>query len=113
MVESSPSPQQVRVASIALVSRAARRRREDVSLGIVASLVILVIALTFATRGVRFFIPRSTWLVFFGAVFAQRCFSAWNARCPACMKHIGRLVLSANYCPHCGTQFQSSADDAA
>jgi len=113
MVKVSTSPQRAHRDSETIFRLAAeRRRRETASLAILASVVIVVIAVTFATRGIRTFIPESTLLAILGAAVVQVIFSAWNARCPACDKHIGRLLWSAQFCPHCGTQLKSNGADA-
>jgi uncharacterized membrane protein len=91
-----------------LLQLAARRRRDSVSLATLAGVVIAAIAVNFATHGARSVISLRTVLVLLVAAVVQAIFSAWNARCPACNQHIGRLIAFAHFCPHCGTQFQSS-----
>jgi hypothetical protein len=81
-----------------------RRRKDSISLGIAAAVIIAVIVASFALGGLRSGIPPAGWVVMFGALFGQWVFSARNARCPSCDNPLGRMIRAARFCPHCGVR---------
>jgi rRNA maturation endonuclease Nob1 len=89
---------------------AVRRRRESISLAALALAVILVVVVQFAVLGVRQTLPVRAMLALLGGALVQAVFSTWNARCPACNKHIRGGIGSAHFCPQCGVRLRSTGD---
>jgi ABC-type transport system involved in cytochrome bd biosynthesis fused ATPase/permease subunit len=88
-------------------SASLRRRRESISLVVMAIFIIAMIAFYIATGRIGHGNLMS-WmlalLVYFAVTFAQTAYSSLNSRCPACDGRLGDVIRWARFCPRCRAQ---------